>query len=267
MKTLKVGIIGAGNMGGAIARGLLAKKIARPGDIFVADKDKKKEASVARELGVKRAPIEKIAKTSDFMIISVKPQDSEEVLEELACHIKYQTIISVMAGVKIKTINSALGSNVPVVRAMPNMPAKIGKGITCVAFNGRVRDKRNVVKIFSGIGEVVETNEGSLDAVTALSGSGPAYLFYFAESLISAGVKAGLKKDLAEKLAIETLYGASSLLKACECGTTAKLISCVASKGGTTEAALKVFKSEKFKATVERAVARAAARSRELSKR
>jgi len=265
MSDLKIGIIGCGNMGSAILRGLLAKNIACADSIVVNDKDTGKAEAAALSSECRHAELSALIKSADYLIIAVKPQDSEVLLKKLSGLIAGQTIISVMAGVKISTITGLLGKKLPVARAMPNMAAAIGESMTCVSFNDLVDEKEEVKKIFSGIGRVVEVEEALLDAVTAVSGSGPAYLFYLADAMISAGEKAGLEPAVAKELVTQTLYGASSLLKNNMDISAGEHISAVASKGGTTEAALSVFEERELKDIIEAAITRAKQRSEELS--
>ncbi len=265
MSDLKIGIIGCGNMGSAILRGLLAKNIASAGSIAVNDKDTGKAESVAMSSGCRHAELSALVKNVDYLIIAVKPQNSEILLKKLSGLITGQTIISVMAGVKISTVTDLLGKEVPVARAMPNMAAVIGESMTCVSFNDLADEKEEVKKIFSSIGRVVEVEEALMDAVTAVSGSGPAYLFYLADVMISAGEKAGLDPDVAKELVTQTLFGASSLLKNNMDISAGEHIRAVASKGGTTEAALSIFEDNELKGIIKAAINRAKQRSEELS--
>jgi len=263
MKGLTVGVIGCGNMGSAIVEGMVSKNIAPASAILLNDKDIQRSAALAKKTGAVQEELRSLAARSQVLILAVKPQDAEGLLKQISGDIKRQTIISVMAGVRIKTIEKT-GEGVPVARAMPNMAAFAQEGMTCVAFNGAVKDKETVKSIFQGVGQVMEVREKMLDAVTALSGSGPAYFFYLAEAMISAGEKMGLDKNVAIRLVEQTLYGAAALLRK-EKAVPADLIRKVASKGGTTEAALSVFDDKGMKAIIEEAILNAEKRSRELS--
>ena len=265
MLEAKISIIGCGNMGGAIARGMVEKRIVSAGAILLSDIDNAKAQALAKETGAKVGELEQAVKDSDYLVIAVKPQDSGQILKEISSYIGDQTIVSIMAGVKIKGITEKLGKEVPVVRAMPNMGSFVGEGITCISRSLSVENLEDVKGIFSGIGKVLEVEEEALDAVTALSGSGPAYLFYLASAMISAGKKAGLDEATAKELVIQTLYGSASLLRKAE-ASAEELIRKVASKGGTTEAALSVFEEKKMKSVIEEAVEKAKKRSEELSR-
>jgi pyrroline-5-carboxylate reductase len=265
MINLKTGIIGCGSMGSAIARGMVERGIAEGKDIYLNDKDINKSSSLAKETGALDEDLCFVMSKSDFIIMAVKPQDFDHLSEGIVSEIAAQTIISVMAGIKISMIAEKFGKEVPIVRAMPNMGAFVGEGVTCLSYNSLVSKKEEVKSIFSSIGKVFEMDESALDAVTALSGSGPAYLFYLAEAMISAGVKAGLEGSLAGELVVQTLYGSSALLR--QTGDSPEeLIDKVASKGGTTEAALSVFENKDLKKIIEKAVEAAKERSEELSK-
>jgi pyrroline-5-carboxylate reductase len=260
-----IGLIGCGNMGSAIVKGLIDKSIVSTDSIIVADKDKSRSSRIVQDYNCRKGDIGDIASEAKYLIVAVKPQDSAQLLRDIAGAIEGQSIISIMAGVTIGKIEGLIGKKVPVTRSMPNMAAVLGESITGVAFNDEVRDKNAIVEILLGIGKVVEVAENQLDAVTAVSGSGPAYLFYLAESMINAGVEEGLDRDTAEALTVQTLYGASKLLRDDPENEPRDLIKAVASKGGTTEAALSIFDQKKMDAIVGEALAAARKRSQELS--
>jgi pyrroline-5-carboxylate reductase len=265
MGNFTVGIIGCGNMGSAIVKGMVAKKVLSGDSIFLYDKDIQKSETLAGETGCALGELSQMVRGSDLLIIAVKPQDSEALFREIASDIVDQTIVSVMAGVSIEVITGRLGKKVPVVRAMPNMAAVVSEGVTCIARNDLVKRIEEVKSVFTGIGGVVEIEEKLMDAVTALSGSGPAYLFYLAGSMIEAAVDMGIDERKAEMLVKQTLYGASCLLQGSD-ETPEKLIKKVASKGGTTEAALGVFREDGLKEIIKTAIKKAGERSGELSK-
>ena len=240
-----IGIIGAGNMGMAIASAIKGK-------IFLSDKNKRISDNVT------------VAKRSDIIILAVKPQDIGEVLRDIKPYIKGKLIISIAAGVTTSSIEKALGK-ARVIRVMPNMPAMVGKGISAVT-SGRFaksKDLKIAFGIFSKVGEVVEVKEKMMDVVTAVSGSGPAYYFLFTHLLAKAGEASGLEKGLAVKLAKATFIGAAET--ACRKDLSMEeFVKKVASKGGTTEAALKIFKSRKLESIIKQAVKAAAQRSLKL---
>jgi len=267
MEKIKIGIIGCGNMGMAIVNGLVKNKVTPPGYILVNDKDNKKTDFITAKSKIKKSTINNLVKSSKYIILAVKPQDSGDLLREISSHVnKSQVILSIMAGVTIKRITKLLGKNMATCRAMPNMAALVGKSVTSVSFNSRVRDKKTIIKIFGSIGTVFELDESKMDAVTALSGSGPAYIFYFTSALIDGGVKAGINRCTAENLAIDTVIGAAGILSKKRSVSIKDLIRKVASKGGTTEAAIKEFEDKKLKSIIGNAVLKAKSRSKELSK-
>ena len=253
-------------MGGAILRGVIDRKVAPAASIRVNDRDKGKAGSLAAAYGCLQADMPSLVRSSDHLIIAVKPQDSEGLLREVSGYIDTQTVLSVMAGIKIDAIKDILGKDVPVARAMPNMAAVMGESMTCVSFSDRMARKNEVRDILSGIGRVMEIDEALLDAVTALSGSGPAYLFFLADAMISAGEKIGLEPGAAKELVVQTLYGASAILRNEADVSAGTLIRAVASRGGTTEAALSVFEQKGLRKIVETAVRKAKERSEELSR-
>ena len=263
---MKLGIIGCGNMGNALARGILSGRILSFGNIYISDKKPGKIKELQRKFGITIATDKEIIQKCRTIIIAVKPQDSKKLLTSLSEKLtSSQHIISIMAGVTISRIESLLRKKVALTRAMPNMAALAGKSITCLSHNKLVRNKAVVQKIFSAIGDVVEIDERYMDAVTAVSGSGPAYFLYLAEALKEAAIKLGIKKESAAKLAAATLIGSGALLESLKL-TPEALRDRITSKRGTTEAALRVFKTKKFKDLVAGAVKAAAKRSKKLSK-
>jgi len=252
-----IGIIGAGNMGMAIASGMRHR-------VLVSDIDSSKLRLVKNILISIASNNIELSRRSDIIILAVKPQDIKTVLKEIRPYVKTKLIISIAAGVKTGFIEGFLGK-VRVVRVMPNMPAVVGKGISAIT-GGRFTAKNDfkiATGIFSKLGEVVEVREGMMDAVTAVSGSGPAYYFLFTYLLQKAAEANGLKKDLAEKLAIATFAGAAAIAKS-KGLSMEELIKKVASKGGTTEAALTIFGKRKLEAIIKEAVKQAMHRSKQL---
>ncbi len=265
MKEYVIGVIGCGNMAGAIVRGMVGREHIKPGSILLHDKVIEKADCLSKETGCRRGDLSNIVREADILLIAVKPHDCGGLLEEIAPKIKEQTIISIAAGIKIDTILKKIGKEVPVVRVMPNIAAFVNESITCVAHNDMARGIIEEVKIiFSGIGDVAEIEEGLFDSITALSGSGPAYLFYLAGAMIDAGVNLGLSEDISKKLVFQTLFGGSLLLKEDNISPE-ELIEKVASRGGTTEAALAVFEAEGLGKILKNAITKAKTRSEEIS--
>lgn len=263
MKTSKIGIIGCGNIGGTLAYGI-SKKGFISGEVLINDKIHDKMEFIAEGTGYVSAELDALVSACDIIIITVKPQDAEDLLKSISGEITQQTIVTVMAGIKIKDITRIIGKEVPVARVMPNMAAFVGESISCISFNNMVSETERIKTIFHSIGEVMEIDEELMDGVTALSGSGPAYLFYFAQAMIDAGVEMGFDRALSERLVMQTIYGSAVFMKDSS-DSPSELINKVASKGGTTEAALDIFDKENLRSIIMNAVKRASERSRELS--
>ena len=208
-----------------------------------------------------------LAKRSDVIILAVKPQDIRNVLEEIKPYTKGKLVISIAAGVTTLFLEKILGK-VRVVRIMPNMPVMVGKGISAISCGrfAKAKDFKIASRIFSNLGEVIEVKEKMMDAVTSVSGSGPAYYFLFTYLLANAAQANGLKKGLALKLARATFIGAAEIIKSKNLSME-ELIKKVASKGGITEAALKVFKQEKLGTIIKKAVKSALLKSSNVTKR
>ena len=266
MKALreKIGMVGVGNMGAAILEGLFRKKIADPSQIWVSDKIKEKAAEFSRTRQVKLSPTPAdLARHVDVIILAVKPQDLESLGPELRPVLKGHVLITILAGTPIAKIKRLLGEKTPVVRAMPNLGAKVGEAIT--ALTGENSGSLQLAeKIFSGCGKTVVLEEKNFDLVTAASGSGPAYFFYLIELLAKFSEKEGLTRKVAEQLAIQTCIGAGRLAQA-SASSPEELRKMVTSKGGTTEAALKVLEEKGFGNIFHEALGAALKRGRELS--
>lgn len=271
-KRKTIGVIGCGNMGEAI----IAQSLKRKEYSFaIFEKDKLKEAFASRIYRIKTAEnIADLVKKSDIIIIAVKPQDMDTVLDEVRAAIeKHKKIkilfISIAAGITTKYIQNRLGK-IRIIRAMPNIPAQIGKGITALV-KGRfaaLKDMRTAEKIFKAVGEtIIIDKEGLIDVVTALSGSGPAYLFFIFNAMLAvATVGLHLNKKSAEKFISRTISGSMKLLEENKFATKG-LISRVTSKGGTTEAALKVFLDRNLNKIIFDAIIAAYDRAKELSRK
>lgn len=245
----KVAVIGAGNMGGAIARGLKKRYKVVVSDL---DKNKLKRLNIRDNV--------KAVRGADIIILAVKPQDMDTVLDEIKGTNK--PVISIAAGITTRRIEKKLGK-IPVIRVMPNTPLLAGMGMSALC-RGRyagTRHLRKAVKIFSGMGKVILLKEKQMDAVTAVSGSGPAYIYFFIESLIRAAAGLGLPAHIV----IQTLKGAIALLE--KTGRSPEeLRRQVTSPGGTTEAAINVFQKRGLSDIIGKAVMAAHKKARELGK-
>lgn len=268
MITKKIGIIGCGNMGEALFD-RLCRILEKSTRIMVSEMDAGRRDYIQ---GKYRIIVEidnnLVIKNSDVIIIAVKPQNFEELFGEICCGMtKDKLLISIAAGISTQYIEKLAKEDVPVVRVMPNMPAIIGEAVSTITA-GKFAKKEHMditQEIFSTIGEVIEIDERLVDAVTAVSGSGPAYFFYLMESLEEAAKELGLSDKAARALVVKTALGSAKLLDELK-ESPANLRAKVASKGGTTEAAVKVFDSKNMKTTIKEAVKAACKRSKELSK-
>ena len=269
MSHLELTVLGAGNMGRALIGGLLRHGM-RPEQIAVGESQEAARTTLSRELGITATADNGAAvRKADLVVLAVKPQDAGSVLAPLAEQLRQRRpiVLSVAAGIRVHTLQSWCGADIPVVRAMPNRPALVGAGATGLYAPAEVDASRRAVaaQIMQSVGEVVwVATEDALDVVTALSGSGPAYFFLLAETIAQAGVDLGLPVDTARRLAIATLHGAGLLAQGSD-GDLARLRAEVTSKGGTTEAALRTLRDAGFNEIIARAVEAAARRSRELA--
>jgi len=257
-------LLGCGRMGSAILAGCLDAGL-MPGAVWVLEPDPSdwlKDSGVLLNAGLPHRPA--------VALVAVKPQVMNEALSELkVLGNGGSLVVSVAAGTRISFIEAALGADTPVVRAMPNTPAAIGRGITAIVGNTKVRiqDLELAETLLSAVGQVIRLeDEDQMDVVTAVSGSGPAYVFHLIEALAAAGVSQGLPTGLSMALARATVAGAGALVESSAGTTPARMRKDVTSPGGTTAAALEVLMDERtgFPALMRCAVVAAAKRSREL---
>lgn len=269
MSHLELTVLGAGNMGRALIGGLLRHGI-RPEQIAVGESQEASRATLSRELGVTATADNAAAiSNADVVVLAVKPHHASSVLAPLAAILQQRRtiVLSVAAGVRIQALQSWCGPGVPVIRAMPNRPALVGAGVTGLfASEGVDAPQRALAaQIMQSVGEVVwVATEDALDVVTALSGSGPAYFFLLAQAMERAGVELGLAADIARRLSIATLHGAGLLAQSSD-GDLERLRAEVTSKGGTTEAALRVLQGAGFDELIARAIEAGTRRGRELA--
>ncbi len=263
---MKIAFLGAGKMGEALARGMISKGVASPEDVIMSDIDKERLKKLSEKYGVKAAKDNQSAvEKGEIIFVAVKPQQLDNLLNELKdIDFGGKLVVSIAAGVSTHTYYQAW-KNVKVVRVMPNTPALVGWGMAAVSPGKGVEGEEvsQVVALMKAVGDAIVIEEKYMDTVTAVSGSGPAYFFYFVESLIQAGVKAGLPRDISTRLAINTLLGSGFLLK--ETGKhPAELIDMVTSPGGTTAAALAAFEKNSLRYAVIEGVEAAIRRAQEL---
>jgi pyrroline-5-carboxylate reductase len=267
MTARKIGVIGAGNMGTALLRGILASEWGRKANVIASHPKKPKAAALTKELGIRVVGSNAdVARDADVLILGVKPQILEPVLAEIrsALH-KDQLLISIAAGFPSQKIESILDAPVPVIRAMPNVAAVVRSSATvlCLGSHAKSAHAAEARRIFESIGTVVELPEYQLDAVTGLSGSGPMYVFQIIEGLSDAGVRVGLSRDVSTALTIQTVLGAARMAEVLKTHP-AMLKDLVTSPGGTAIAALHSLERNKLRAILMDAVEVATARSKEL---
>ncbi len=254
-------VIGGGNMGAALLGGLFRDGIVTAEQVAVIELSAERRQVVAAEFP--QVLVSESIPTCRAAVLAVKPPAIAEVATA-AMAAGAQRVLSIAAGITTATLRAACGDGVDVVRSMPNTPAMVGKGVTAICTDARsdpaVLDWAE--ELLTAVGMVIRVDEEHFDAVTGLTGSGPAYVFAFAEALIAAGAEAGLPKEVLEPMVTQLLSGSSALLTAR--GNPAGLREAVTSPGGTTAAGLNVFNEQGLRALVANAVTAAKTRSREL---
>jgi pyrroline-5-carboxylate reductase len=273
-----LGIIGYGNMAAAITAGCLKNNFLDKGKIIAFEKNTQKRERL-KNSGINFADsLADAVRESKFILLCVKPQDAKAVLDEIkntgvaggeggvvAAGASGKIIISILAGTTKGFIKDILGAQAPVVRTMPNLLLTIGRGTTAID-SGDLKskvDKAFVFGLFQASGEAFEIEEGLLDAVTAISGSGPAYVYLFADAMIRAAQKKGLSQDTARALTLNTIAGAADMIKSSDKSIT-EMIDAVCSKGGTTIEAVNIFKTAGLFEIVDGAVSAAYERAKKL---
>jgi pyrroline-5-carboxylate reductase len=269
IKGKKLGFLGAGNMGEAMIKGLLQAGLVPPRTICATDVRAERLEQVSRQYGVREAANNvALVRESDVVILAVKPQIMGPVLKEIAPAIDdRQLLISIAAGVATRTVREHLGKPVRLIRVMPNTPALVLEGVTAIARAEGLEagDLETAQELFGAVGRVVVLEEDALDAVTGLSGSGPAYVAIVIESLADGGVKMGLDRATAMTLATQTVLGSAKLIL--ETGAhPGQLKDMVASPGGTTIAGIAALEEGAVRRTFITAVERATQRSKELGR-
>ena len=265
-KNQKLAFIGCGNMGEAMIKGLLGKGFSQK-NIIAADADKKRLDYVKKTYSIEtHLKNREAVKKGDIIILAVKPQVIDRVLQDIAGEIdQSKLVISIAAGVSLKFIESFFKAKTRLIRVMPNTPALIQEGAAALSKgrNAAEEDLNAARDIFNAVSRTVVVDEKLMDAVTGLSGSGPAYVFTIAEALTDAGVRMGLSRDVSLELSYQTLLGSVKMLM--ETGEhPAKLRDMVTSPGGTTIAGLHVLEKEGLRGIIMNAVEAATRRSREL---
>jgi pyrroline-5-carboxylate reductase len=263
---MKIAFIGGGNMASALIGGLIKRGVA-PADLYAVDPGEEARVRVEKEFGIKTGlAVDATLAGYDAILLAVKPQVLKEVATALRPVLSKQLVISIAAGIRAADLSRWLGGHTNVVRAMPNTPALIGMGVTGLAALPGVDDaaKSLASKVLEAVGEIVWfDDESKIDAVTAISGSGPAYVFYFIEAMQEAARQLGMDENQGRALAVATFTGAAQL--AAQSSEPASVLrERVTSKGGTTAAALASFAAQGVKEAIVRGALAADARAKEM---
>lgn len=269
LKGHRIAVIGAGHMAGALIGGMVRSKLVPAKSIIATRRDPEALSHLQKKWGVRvSTDNRKAVGEADIVILAVKPQMAKKVLGELAGAVgKDQLVISVMAGVTTASINKALNCDCPVVRAMPNTPCLVDAGATAVAAGAHAGEKhlKKAEAVFGSVGLVAALPESALDAVTGLSGSGPVYIYMVIEAMIDGGVKMGIPRSVAAKLAAQTVFGAAKLVL--ETGKHPALLKDeVTTPGGTAINAIHVLESKGLRSVLIDGIVAATNRSAELSR-
>lgn len=267
-KDNKLGIIGCGNMGEAIAKGVVNSNVIYGGNLYFYDIDKDKSRYLRDTLNANATnSSEELVNRCNIILLAVKPQDIEDLLKKIGRLLdSSKLVISIAAGATIEKIKKFLTEEVRVVRVMPNVAALVNQSISALCYDdyATAADKDLARKIFMSIGDIVEVEEVLMDAITAISGSGPAYFFYLAEMLKKSAIDMRIDENIARQLIIKTALGSAALLK--DSGSDAEALrKSVTSKGGTTEAAFRLFAEKKLGDILQQGIKEAAKRAKELS--
>ncbi len=265
---MKIGFLGAGNMAEALVSGLLKQGIATADDVYVSDVLPERRQYFASTFGVQAlGDNADVAKAVDVLVLAVKPQGMKALLKEITVSLAHRPLLlSIAAGLPLRLFESALEGEVRVIRAMPNTPALVGQGMTaiCRGQYASATDLDTAADLLGAVGQVVRVEEADMDAVTAISGSGPAYIFYVMEAMLEAASRMGMAPDVARSLVLRTVEGAAALALS-SADDPGALRQRVTSKGGTTAAALAVMDEEEIHDHIITAMLSAQTRAKELS--
>ncbi len=262
----QLGFIGCGNMGGALVRAVA--KCVNANEIAICDYDEKKAQALSTSCGVIATTIENVASQSEFIVLGVKPQNMQQTIAQIVGALQQNesaTVITMAAGVSIGAIRSFIGKNLPVIRIMPNTPAMLGEGMILYATDGvKKLQEEKFLSAFAKAGKIDKIPEDKIDAASALSGCGPAFVYAFAEALADGGVECGVPRDKAALYAAQTLKGAAEMLLTF--GHPADLKDAVCSPGGTTIAGVHALEDAGFRGATMSAVTASYKRTLELKK-
>lgn len=269
---MKLAFLGAGKMAAAIARGALTAGLCQPDELRASARTPRSRQTFATAVGVPEDQLtgdnHALAAGCDVLLLCVKPADARAVLRDVAPALRGQPVISIAAGVWLADLQTAAAAGTPLVRAMPNTPALIGRGATAYALGAAANEEHAALaeRLFGALGDVHRVEEKLIDAVNGLSGSGPAYVFTVIEALADGGVLMGLPRALAASLAAQTVLGAAEMVK--RTGQHPALLrDAVASPGGTTMAAIEALENGGLRAALIAAVRAATERAREMGGR
>jgi pyrroline-5-carboxylate reductase len=269
-RDLKIGFIGGGNMGEALIRGLVSASLLNPKQIFVYDVIEARLKYVQQQYGVQvssNSPT--LTENCGLIILAVKPQTMDRVLDTIHSHLAHKPlVISIAAGISLATLAAGLPDKLPIIRVMPNTPALVQQGASALARGHYVSDANMelALTLFAAVGKAVEVDEKLMDAVTGLSGSGPAYILLLLESLIDAGVLVGLPRTTARELVVQTVLGTATMLAQSD-KHPGDLKDMITSPGGTTIHGLQVLEERGVRGALMAAVSAATHRSVELGKK
>lgn len=264
----KLAVLGGGKMGQALLAGLLASGWRKAEDVIVTGRRTERLEELAAAYGVETTMDNAAAVAgAEIVVLAVKPQDMETLLSEISAHVtSEQTVLSFVAAISTAFIEARLGSDIPVVRAMPNTPSVVHEGMAGISPGKHAGPEHldHAREVLTHVGRVVTVNEEYLDAVTAISGSGPAYFALLAEAMIEAGILLGLSREISSELVIQTMLGSAKMLRD-EHMHPVELREMVTSPGGTTTRAIKVLEQSGVRAAFLNAIQAAMERSQELA--
>jgi len=263
----RVAVLGAGMLGEALLSGLLAAGAA-PASLLITEKRSDRAAALQAQYGVEVVDNATAAARADVLLLAVKPQDIPALATEISAALDPgKLVVSMAAGVLLSTLESNLPAGIPVVRVMSNTPVRVRAAMSALAAGTAAgfEHLERAEQVLSAVGRTVRVTEAQLDAVTAVSGSGPAYFFYVVEAMIDAGVALGLPRDVATELVVQTAYGSSTMLRDSGDHPVA-LREAVTSPGGTTAAAIRALEGHGVRAAFDAALRAAAERSKELGR-
>ena len=268
-KQFAVGVIGVGNMGAALVRGIIDRETETANAVIICDLDKVLVDRLCEDLGVVDGEnAAKVAESAELVVLAAKPQNLPILLDDISASINAdQTIMSIAAGVTTESIEKRLGRKTSVIRVMPNLPALVGEAVSvfCGGSHTSDSDFERVEAVLGAVGVSFEVPEELMDPVTALSGTGPAYVFHTMEAMISSGVEMGIPPEMAQRLVLQTVFGAAQLAMDSDLDPRT-LREAVTSRGGTTDAAISYLEEHHYTRLVIEAILAAMDRSKDLGR-